>query len=68
MAIGPGQTDFRAELGKMRDERWTHIGIFAAFGSPADAPDAQKRVLQITGDYALKLTLGARQIESFTNE
>jgi predicted component of type VI protein secretion system len=63
--IAPAADGIQLDLGKMRDERWTHLGVFAAFGAPTGTPDAQTRVLAIDSD-GMTLTLGAREILTFT--
>ncbi len=55
-------------LGKSGSERWTHIGIYAAYGAPANTAEAVKRVIEIPSDCGADLLLAGTAIETFGNE
>lgn len=59
--VQPGESPL-IDLGVMGIERWTHIGVYAAYGSPANTGDAVKVALELPGDCACVLTLGANAI------
>jgi predicted component of type VI protein secretion system len=62
--IQPGETPL-LDLGVMGTDRWTAVGIYAAFGSPANTGEAVKAVLELPGDCGYALKLSSNSIVSF---
>jgi hypothetical protein len=64
--IQPGEKPL-LDLGTMGIDRWTAIGLYVAFGNPANTGEAVKAVLELPGDCGYVLTLGSNTIVTFTD-
>jgi len=62
--VAPGEK-VTVELGPMVYEQFTHIGVFAAFGTPAGESGSQVRAVEIPSDGKIVLKVGANSILQF---
>jgi predicted component of type VI protein secretion system len=62
--VSPGET-VTVELGPMVYEHFTHVGVFAAYGTPAGESGSQVRTAEIPSDGKLVLLVGANAIQKF---
>ncbi len=65
--VAPGET-VTVELGPMVYDRFTHVGVFAAYGNPASESGAQVRAVEIPSSGKLLLVVGANSIQKFVED
>lgn len=62
--VAPNE-EVTVELGSMVYEQFTHIGVFAAYGTPAGESGSQIRAVEIPSDGKLVLKVGSNSILQF---
>jgi hypothetical protein len=65
--VSPGEV-VDVDLNAMGVDRWTHIGLYAAYGRPVNSADAVKRALELDSDCKMVLKLGANGVVSFEDD